>query len=116
MIRNQYNYRTPSVQDTKGKEKRNLKQRHHNQNTKSKKPRGWFLSQNLVIQYRNFTRTYLQRHTMTEIGNHNRSTALERLVKSLLCVCVCVLGWVRGWGEGVCVCVCVGGVQVLPAL
>ena len=42
MIRNRYNNLTPSVQDTKGK-KTHLKQRHHIQNTTSRKPRGEFL-------------------------------------------------------------------------
>ena len=40
----------------------------------------------------------MQRHTMTEIVNHNRSTGLERSVKNLLGMCVCVLG--GGGGEG----------------
>ena len=43
----------------------------------------------------------MQRHTMTEIVNHSRSTALERSVKTLMvCMCVCVC---------VCVCLCGGG-------
>ena len=29
----------------------------------------------------------MQRHTMTEIVNHSRSTALQRSVNILLCVC-----------------------------
>ena len=38
----------------------------------------------------------MQRHTMTEVVNHSRSTALERSVKILLGV-----GWVGGeGGEG----------------
>ena len=41
MIKNRYNYPTPSVQDTKGKEGRTLKQRHHNQNTTNRKPNNW---------------------------------------------------------------------------
>ena len=65
-----------------------LKQRHHNQNTTSTKPKVQFLSQKLIgqtaIQNKNFTRTYKQRHTMTELVNHNRSTALERSVNILL--------------------------------
>ena len=40
----------------------------------------------------------MQRHTMTEIVNHGRSTALERSVNILLkCVCVCGGG---GGGQG----------------
>ena len=37
MIRNRYNYLTPSVQDTKKERRTHLKQRHHNQNTTSRK-------------------------------------------------------------------------------
>ena len=37
-----------------------------------------------AIQNKNFTKTYMQRHTMTEIVNHSRSNALERSVKPLL--------------------------------
>ena len=62
-----------------------LKQRHHNQNISNRKPKGQFLFQNIcqmAIQNKNFTRTYTQRHTMTEIVNHSRSTTLERSVKT----------------------------------
>ena len=61
-----------------------LTQRHHNQNTTSRKPKGQFLSQKdgqMAIQNENCTRTYMQRHTMTEIVNHTKSTTLERSVK-----------------------------------
>ena len=50
-----------------------------------------------------FTKIYMQGHTMTDIVNHNRSTALERSVKILQCVCVCVclgVGWWPGGGGG----------------
>ena len=40
----------------------------------------------------------MQRHTMTEIVNRSWSTALERSVKTLLCVCVCA--WGGGGGGG----------------
>ena len=45
----------------------------------------------------------MRRHTVTEIVNHSRSTALERSVKPLLikgsvCVCVCVCGGGGGGG------------------
>ena len=36
-----------------------------------------------AIQNKNFTRTYMQRHTMTKIVNRSRSNALERSVKTL---------------------------------
>ena len=39
-----------------------------------------------ATQNKNSTKTYMQRHTMTEIVNNSRSTALER---SEVCVCVC---------------------------
>ena len=46
-----------------------------------------------------FTRKYMHSHTLTEIVNYRRSTALKRSEKTLLvCVCVCVC---------VCLCVCV---------
>ena len=67
------------------KERRmHLKQRHHNQNTTSQK--GSFVPKigRMAIQNKSFTRTYMQRHTMTEIVNHCRSTALEWSVKILL--------------------------------
>ena len=85
---NRYNYLTPSVQHTHQSERRTyLKQQHHNQNTTSRTPKGQFLFQTIgqtAIQNKIFTRTYMQRHTMAEIVNHSRSTALERSVKTLL--------------------------------
>ena len=85
MIRNRYNYLTPSIQDTKG-EKDAPKATNHYQNTSSRKLKGQFLSQTngqTAIQNKNFTRTHIQRHTITEIVNHSRSVALERSVKTL---------------------------------
>ena len=85
MIWNQYNFLTPCVQDTKGKEGHT--ESHGNQNTTSRKPKGQFLSQIIgqtAIQSKNFTRTHMQRHTMTETVNHSRSTTLEQSVKTLL--------------------------------
>ena len=69
-----------------------LKQRRHSQNTTSRKPKGQFLSLKngqTAIQNKKLTRTmrtYMPRHTMTEIVNHSRSTCttLERSVKTLL--------------------------------
>ena len=45
---------------------------------KAKRP---FFSKNgqTAIQDKQFTKTCMQRHTMTDIVNHSRSTALERL-------------------------------------
>ena len=68
MIRNQYNYLTPSVKDTKGKEGR--KQRYHNQNTTSRTPKGQFLSpkkdqtaiQITIYQYK-YANTYNDRNS-----------------------------------------------------
>ena len=37
----------------------------------------------MTIQNKNVTRTYMQRHTMTEVVNHSRSNALEQSVKIL---------------------------------
>ena len=99
VIRNRYNYQTPSVQETKGKEKATVPQ--SNQNTTSRKPKGQFLSEIIgqtAIQNKNFTRTYMQRHTATEKVNHSRSTASERSVKTLLGGVVG--GWMRGGGGG----------------
>ena len=74
MIRNRYNYLTPSVKTTNGKK------------DALKAPTPTVCPQNIgqmAIQNKNFTRTYMQRHTMTEIVNNSRSTALERSVNSL---------------------------------
>ena len=49
-------------------------------------PKGQFLS-----QIKEITRTYMQRHTMTEMVNHSRSTALELSVENLT-------GEGVGWG------------------
>ena len=44
MIRNRYNYLKPPVPRHQRERRTHLKQRHHNQNTTSKKPKGQFLS------------------------------------------------------------------------
>ena len=65
-----------------------LKQRHQNQNTTNRMPKGPFLSQTsgqtAIKNKKIISKTYMQRHTMTEIVNHSRSTVLERSVKTLL--------------------------------
>ena len=94
MIRNRYNYLTPSVPRLQRETRAHLKQRHHNKNTTSRKPKGQFLSQT-TIKNKNFSRTYMQRQTMTEIVNHSRNTAPERSVKLLL-----GLDGGMGWGGG----------------
>ena len=71
MISNRYNYLTPFAQNTKGKKGR----------TESLKDSFFPQNGQTAIQNKNFTRTYMQRHTMEEIVNHSRSTALERSVK-----------------------------------
>ena len=67
-----------------------FKQRHHNQNTTNRMPKGPFLSQTsgqtaiknkIKNQQDIHAKTY---NTMTEIVHHSRSTALERSVKTLL--------------------------------
>ena len=89
-----------------------LKQRHHNQNTTSRKPKGQFLSPitpspppthpptpdnkkngQTAIKKKNHQDMSMQRHTMTEIVNHSSSTVLERSTKNFL-------GWVDGWVGG----------------
>ena len=87
MIRNRYNYITSSVQE---RERRtHLKQRHHNQNTTSRKPKGQFLTQTIGQNgVSKIKVSYMQRHIMTELVNHGRSTALEWSVKPLLGICV----------------------------
>ena len=70
------------------REKRtHLKQRHRDENTTSRKQKGQFLSQvigQMAVQNKTFIRTYMQRHTMTEILSNSRSNAFERSVKVLL--------------------------------
>ena len=65
-----------------------LKQRHHNQNTTNRMRKGPFLSQTsgqtAIKNKKKISKTYMERHTMTEIVNHSRSTALEWSVKTLL--------------------------------
>ena len=74
--------------ETKRERRTHLKQRHHNQNTTSRKPKQQFLSQKLAERLskiiKKITRAYMQRHTTAEIVNHSRSTALERSEKILL--------------------------------
>ena len=74
-----------------------LKQRHYNQNTTNRMPKGPFLSQTsgqtAIKNKKKISKTYMERHTMTEIVNHSRSTTLERSVKTLL-------GGVGGRGGG----------------
>ena len=92
MIMNPYNYLTPSVPRHQRERRTHLKPRHYNQNTTSRKPKGQPLSQKLAKRLSQITISPdIQRHTMTEILNYSRSTALERSVKLLLGVGV-------GWG------------------
>ena len=80
MIRNQYNYLKPFVQ--KGKKDAlkatTLQSKHYKQKAKRT------VSPQNNGQNKKFIRLYIQRHTMTEIVNQSRSTALERSVKTLL--------------------------------
>ena len=86
MIRNRYNYLLPSVPRHQRERRTHLKERHHNQNTTSRKPKGQILPKNdqTAIQNQICTKTNMQRHTMTDIVNHSKSTAFERSVKILL--------------------------------
>ena len=63
-----------------------IKKWHHNQNTTSRKLKGQVLPKKWPNGYQNkkFTKTYMQRHTLTDIVNHSKSTALEQSVKVLL--------------------------------
>ena len=68
-----------------------LKQRHKENTTnqnKQKAKRTVFFPKNgqTAIQNKHFTKIYMQRHTMTEIVNHSRSTVLERSVNTFLWV------------------------------
>ena len=87
MITNRYNYLTFFRSRRKREKRTHIKQWHHNQNTTSRKPKEQFLSPKLakcLSKIKNVTRTYMQRHTMTEAVNHSKSTALERSIKILL--------------------------------
>ena len=68
--------------------RKHLKQRHRNQNTTNRMPKGPFLcqtsGQTATKNKNKISKTYMQLHTMTEILNHSRSTVLERSVKTLL--------------------------------
>ena len=81
MTRNRYTL-TPSVQDTKRKAGRTKSNgiRINTQQAESKKTVPFPKKGSTAIQNNNkkITRTYMQRYTMTEIMNHNRSSALER--------------------------------------
>ena len=84
MIRNRYNYITPSVPRHQRERKSHLKvtapqSRHYNQKAKR-----IVSSQNMakrLSKIKTFTKTYMQRHKLTDIRNHSSSTALERSVK-----------------------------------
>ena len=84
-IRNRYNYLKLPIQTAKGKEGRfysngtTIKTVQTESQKDSFFPRNW---PNSYPKYK-FTRTYMQRHTMTEIVNHNRSNALKRSVETL---------------------------------
>ena len=84
MTRNRYYYLTPSIQDTKGKEghtKRNGTTIKTLQAENQKD--SFFLIGQPVILNTNLTRTYMQRHTMTEIVNHSLGTVSKNLTEGL---------------------------------
>ena len=82
MIRNRYNYLTPSSKTPQGKKyarkATTLKSKHYKQKAKMTLsfPKQW-----LSKIKKSPGHIYIQRHTMTEIVNHSRSTVLERSVK-----------------------------------
>ena len=96
MIRNRYNYPTPSIRDIKGNE--------------TQTPNNWTLTETSLAESqtdsylptkwpngypkeKDVSDTHIQRRTITKI-NHDRRTALERSVKSIS------LGVGRGGGGG----------------
>ena len=80
MVRHRYNYSAPSALDTKGKDtKGKKKQRHHNQNTTSRKPKGQFLSQKngqTAIQIKN---NYQDIHAQTYNDRNSKPQQKHRL-------------------------------------
>ena len=100
MIRNRYYYLAPSVQDTKGKAGRTLSNGTTIKTLQAESQKDQDPLQNVipshnknwpnVIQTKNFTRTYMQRYTITEI-NLSRSAALEKYY---------LAGGGGGWGRG----------------
>ena len=88
VIRYWYNYLTPFVPRHQRERRAHLKQRHHNQDTTRGKPRGQSVFSRIlakrISKIKISPRVYMQRHTMIEIVNHSRSTALGRSVKILL--------------------------------
>ena len=85
MIRNQYNYPTPPIRDTKGKETQTrnnwtlMETSPAENQTDSYFPTKW---PNGYPKQKDVSDTHIQRRTITKI-NHDRRTALERLVKSI---------------------------------
>ena len=77
-----------------------LKQRHYNQNTTKQKAKSSFpkIGRTAAIQKKKITRTFMQRHTMTEIVIHSRNIILERSVKFYWLGGGSGRGW--GWGGG----------------
>ena len=73
MIRNRYNYVTPFVHDTMGKKDTLKATAPQSKHDKQKAKR--------TVSFKKNGQMATQRYTMTEIVNHNRSTALERSVK-----------------------------------
>ena len=85
MIRNRYNYLTPPIRDTKGKETQTRKYLTlmetslAESQTDSYFPTKW---PNGYPKQKDVSDPHIQRRTITKI-NHNRRTALERSVKSI---------------------------------
>ena len=97
MIRNRYNYLTPSVQDTKRERKAHFKQRHHNQDTTSRKLKGQFLSLK-IAKWLSKTKKNLLGHTCKRNSKPQQKHRLGTVTKTFT-------GGrggdvVGGWGSG----------------
>ena len=86
MIRNQNNYLTSSVQENEGKERRTWSNGITIETVQPERQKDslFHITGQTAIQNKYFTRTYMQRHTMTEIVKNSWSTTLKRFVKIVL--------------------------------
>ena len=71
-------------QDTKGKVLKVTAPQSKHYKQKAKKDSVFPRNDQTAVQNKTFTKPYMQKHTMTDIVNHSRSTDLERSVKILL--------------------------------
>ena len=87
MIRNRYNYLTPSVQDMKGK-KDALEATAPQSNITSRKPEGQFLSQKLVKRLAKIKTNHKDIHAKTYNDKNSKPQQKHRLVTVILSVCL----------------------------